>query len=72
IKPHPDYERSKVHLGKRPEQLIEVEFGKDGKPIYMSGPYDNPDKIIYALEQSVGRGNFHFVMQADPNTLWLD
>lgn len=71
LMPDPDFERSKVWLGQRPEQLIEIEFGKDGKPFYINGPYDNADKIIFALERSVGRGNFHFMMQADPNSLFF-
>jgi hypothetical protein len=72
LKPDPDFERSKIQLGKRSEQLIEIEFGKDGKPFYMSGPYDNPDKIIHALESSVGKGNYNFIMHADPSSLWLE
>lgn len=67
----PDFERSKVLLGKRPEQLIEIEFGKDGKPFYINGPYDNADKIIFALEKSVGKDNFHFMMQVNPSNLHL-
>jgi hypothetical protein len=62
LKPDPDFERSIVQLGQRPEQLIEIEFGQNGKPMYVNGPYDNPDKIIDTLRRSVGDGNFDFVM----------
>ncbi len=40
-----------------------VEFGKDGKPFYISGPYDNPDAIIRQLTRTAGEGNFNFLMQ---------
>jgi hypothetical protein len=62
LKPDPDFERSKVQLGQRPEQLIEIEFGQNGKPMYVNGPYDNPDKIVDTLRRSVGDGNFRYMM----------
>jgi hypothetical protein len=65
LKPDPDFERSKVHLGERPEKLMEIEFGKDGKPFYVDGPHDRPAKIIETLEKSVGKGNFHYLVQPD-------
>jgi hypothetical protein len=67
LKPDPDFERSKVQLGQRPEQLIEIEFGQNGKPMYVNGPYDNPDKIIDTLRRSVGEGNFHYLMMMGPD-----
>ena len=38
--------------------LIEVEFGKDGKPFFINGPYDNVQKVVNTLKKSVGEGNF--------------
>jgi len=38
-----------------------LEFGKDGMPLFVSGPDDNVAGIIAHLERKVGRGNFHFV-----------
>jgi hypothetical protein len=67
LKPDPDFERSKIQLGQRPEQLIDIEFGQNGKPMYVNGPYDNPDKIIDTLRRSVGDGNFHYVMMMGPD-----
>lgn len=48
------------------EELIDdgidvVEFGKNGKPLYISGPYDDTDRIIRTLERTVGAGNFEFM-----------
>jgi hypothetical protein len=35
-----------------------ITFGRDGKPFYMSGPYDDAASITKTLERSAGRGNF--------------
>ncbi len=65
FKPDPDFERSKLQLGERYETLIDIEFGQDGQPFYMDGPHDNPAKVIATLERTVGKGNFHYIVQAD-------
>lgn len=62
--PHPDFERAKKQLGLKLADLPQLKFGKDGKPMYISGPYDNPDRIIAKLTNSVGADNFHYLMQA--------
>jgi hypothetical protein len=41
-----------------------IEFGKDGKPFYVSGPYDDERKInrvLNTLNRTAGEGNFHFL-----------
>jgi hypothetical protein len=60
--PHPDFAQAQPHLGLRPEKLIPIEFGKDGKPYYINGPYDNADRIAATLNQSVGKGNYHYLI----------
>ncbi len=66
FEPDPDFNaKAQVHLGLRPETLIPIEFGQDGKPFFMSGPYDNTAKILETLEANVGEGNFHFVAGLD-------
>ena len=35
-----------------------LEFGKDGQPFYVSGPYDKAQQIIDKLTKAVGEGNF--------------
>ena len=42
-------------------EFIDVEFGKDGKPVYAAGPNDNVAKIIKTLEKNVGDGNFEYI-----------
>jgi hypothetical protein len=62
FEPHPDFTPAQAHLGTRPEQLIPIEFGKDGKPYYINGPYDNADRIMATLNRSVGKGNYHYLI----------
>ena len=50
-----------------------VEFGKDGKPYYVSGPYDDERKIksvINTLTRTAGEGNFHYLAGFDPPDLF--
>jgi hypothetical protein len=59
--PHRDFEKSRVHLGEWNGEH-RIQCGKDGKPFYMSGPYDNPEKVIRTLVNSVGEGNFNYMI----------
>ncbi|MCT7960047.1 DNA-binding response regulator [Laspinema sp. D1] len=65
LKPHHDFEQAKEQLGEWDGEL-KLEFGKNGKPFYTSGPYDNSASIINALNKSVGEGNYHYMMGMDP------
>ena len=67
LNPHQDYHRSKAIFGDiDPQQADEqFEFGQDGKPHFMAGPYDTPDRcyrILSILEHSCGRGGFHYTI----------
>ena len=62
LKPHRDWSKAKDHLGQPSENLLPIEFGRQGKPFYVSGPYDNPDKIVAKLRETVGDGNFDYLM----------
>jgi len=62
LKPHRDWPKAKAHLGQPSENLLSIEFGRKGKPYYVSGPYDNSDKIVAALRETVGEGNFDYLM----------
>lgn len=39
-------------------EFIEYKFGRDGKPLYMPGPYDDRNKIVATLKRTVGIGNY--------------
>ncbi len=70
LHPHRDFEKAKAHLGIRPEHLIEIEFGRNGKPFYFSGPYDNAEKIIATLRKTVGEDNFEFMVALGDDLGW--
>jgi hypothetical protein len=57
FEPHPDFAAAAGHLGSRTGPGT-ITFGKDGKPFYIFGPYDDPGSVIRTLERSVGEGNF--------------
>lgn len=67
FEPHEDFEEAKNILGQRPESLPSLTFGRDGKPFYFDGPYDDAAKILRTLEKSVGKGNFDFMIQGGPD-----
>ena len=39
----------------------ELTFGRDGKPMYISGPNDDGEKTIRKLRRGLGDGNYDFV-----------
>lgn len=60
FEPHQDFNtKAQAHLGLPPDNLRPLEFGKDGKPFFISGPYDDAAQVIRTLEASVGKDNFH-------------
>lgn len=60
FEPHPDYADTSGHLD-GPLTGCDIDFGRDGMPFYVEGPYDDVHKIIHTLEASVGPGNYHFL-----------
>ena len=51
-------------------ELIEIECGRDGKPLYIQGPFDGAvksNKIMKQLEHSAGVGNYDFIKEVDPD-----
>ncbi len=64
FKPNKDFKITEFLLNSDliTDGINEIEFGKDGKPVYFAGPYDDTKSIIGILEKSVGKGNFDFVL----------
>ena len=67
--PHVDYRWTKAIWGDIELATdVEFEFGSDGKPLYMPGPFEDEARREYVfktLEENVGLGNFDFIMPAD-------
>jgi hypothetical protein len=67
LHPHPDYHKTKgifgdIDAGECPD---EFEFGKDGKPFFIAGPNDTPERcrqILRALEQARGPGGYDYLI----------
>jgi len=64
FEPHPDFAAAAGQLGEWAERSA-ITFGRDGTPLYVSGPNDNPRAVLRTLQQSVGAGNFHYVTHLD-------
>lgn len=71
--PHKDYKSAKKIFGDIDAATCprEFEFGKDGKPFYVSGPNDSPAfvrKVVNTLERRVGAGNYDYLTLLEPDT----
>lgn len=64
FEPHPDYELASCVLYPRsavpPNPALR--FGKDGKPLFISGPDDDTARVLRTLRRTVGEGNFDFIV----------
>jgi len=65
--PHPDYQRARQIFGDLDATACPTRyvFGRDGKPFFMSGPYDTPARcrrIIDTLTRRCGPEGFHFTV----------
>jgi hypothetical protein len=67
LPPHPDYARAMLIFGTiDPNESNAVfEFGKDGKPLFIAGPHDTPERcrqILAILEHTAGPGQYHYII----------
>lgn len=62
--PHSDTATALKILGEvHPEKRDEtIPLGKDGKPLFINGPYDDVSRIIRILERNVGQGNYDYLI----------
>ena len=64
FEPHRDFGRARRLLGPWPGPSA-ITFGRDGKPYYVNGPYEDPERVLATLERTVGRGGFHYTVSLD-------
>jgi hypothetical protein len=74
LSPHPDYAKVMLLFGdvNAADSNAAFEFGKDGKPFFVSGPRDTPARckqIMAILMNTCGQGHFDFLIQVDPDAL---
>ncbi len=65
LEPHADAARALEGLGRRPEELFSLEFGRAGKPMFINGPHDNVRAIRAKLDQNLGVGNYESMLISD-------
>ncbi len=61
FQPHSDFEPARSQLGDW-KGTPALPFGRNGKPCYVNGPYDDPIKTLRTLRETVGEGNFDFIL----------
>ncbi|HUD11240.1 MAG TPA: SEC-C metal-binding domain-containing protein [Candidatus Saccharimonadia bacterium] len=63
FQPHHDWEKAKDFI--EADQLFDSKrfsYGSDGRPLYVAGPDDDYDYMLSTLRESVGEGNFEYVI----------
>ncbi len=69
--PHPDAVQALPIFGSiNPDESAETfEFGQNGKPYFISGPYDSPqrcNRILATLRNKCGPDGFHYLVNVGP------
>ena len=64
FEPHKDFGLSRHVLEERgkTEECEDVEFGKDGRPLYIQGPHDDAQSILRRLDSNPGEGRRDFII----------
>jgi hypothetical protein len=64
FEPHRDFAKASLVLDPPDAHapIRHVEFGYEGKPLFVSGPYDNPRAIVNQLLRTAGEGNFDYIV----------
>src|SRR5262249_30685514 len=67
LPPHPEYQKARVIFSdiEAGQCKEEFEFGKDGKPLFIAGPHDSPERcrhIMACLEERCGPGGYHLII----------
>jgi len=56
---HPDFEAARGHLGAGElDGPCAITFGREGRPLYVQGPYDDPIAIVATLRATIGAEGF--------------
>jgi hypothetical protein len=61
FEPHPDFAAAAAYLEPWTGPSA-ISFGLNGKPFFMSGPYDDAASVMKTLERTAGEGNFDFTV----------
>jgi len=61
FEPHREFQRTRPALGSW-EGPSAIAFGMYGKPHYINGPHDDPQRVLATLDRTVGREGFHYTV----------
>ena len=69
FRPDPDYRDAMPILGDADPDACDtpIPLGKDGKPLFIAGPYDNVGRIMDKLTRKLGPDGFHFLAPISPD-----
>jgi hypothetical protein len=59
FEPEADFDEAAAVLGE-PIGPNPIRFGREGKPFYINGPYDDSDSVLATLRRAVGDGGFDY------------
>src|SRR5947208_15359492 len=67
FQPDKDFALSQYLLAARGEleEPYQLTFGRNGKPFFVAGPYDNARLILKQLEKTAGPGNYDYLVAMD-------
>jgi hypothetical protein len=70
LSPHSDYRKALLLFGDIDPAASDAtfEFGKDGKPLFIAGPYDSAERcrqIVAILTKHCGPDGFHYVISSE-------
>jgi hypothetical protein len=74
FKPDPVYAQAQHLLGGADPAACATPVptgGPEGKPFFVSGPHDDPRRIVGQLTRAVGEGNFHYMVTVGGDELGL-
>jgi hypothetical protein len=62
FEPCADFGTAVEYLGEPELPGAGIRFGREGVPFYFAGPYDDTPAVLATLEETVGHGNYHYVV----------
>jgi hypothetical protein len=67
FKPDPDYFYAREIFGTIDAESCDetIEYGDEGKPLYILGPYDDAERVLARLRRTLGTDGFHVVVPLD-------
>jgi hypothetical protein len=75
FRPHKDIRFALPVMGETHPERCDLDVplgGPEGKPFFVAGPYDNPERIMRILDRKVGPGNYTYLMPLGPESFFFE